>query len=374
MNPFISINSVIDWQKGLYENVLVTPFGIKLDHEVSKQGLYFGDIIDSMETGNQWSRMTLNLESRGETKLILRTLALDELTFMRNGIRYDLEQIFREGKMDVKELSMVLESLKPSRFEDHDQVLLHREEGRYLIYWLEWIAEGPSTIVRSIKIYYKKSSFISYLPQIYTESSEFLEPYLSVFQTIHEDLEEVVGKMAEIYMPEKTDVTFLEVLEQWLPLDGKNSWTEAQKRYLLSHYQTFNDHRGTRASVLQYASLFIGSEPLVVEHWEYKYLKDSEYHQDLYKKLYNDNPYGFTLILQSDVPLDKKQYLLLTEMMRQVVPAQTTFTVAQLKPYMVLDDYVYLGFNSLLFNQTDMKLDEQSILSMGLISGDNEKG
>ena len=78
--------------------------------------------------------------------------------------------------------------------------------------------------------------------------------------------------------------------------------------------------------------------------------------------------------MQSDVPLDKKQYLLLTEMMRQVVPAQTTFTVAQLKPYMVLDDYVYLGFNSLLFNQTDMKLDEQSILSMGLISGDNEKG
>lgn len=374
MNPFISINSVNDWQKGLWEHVLITGSGIKLQDEASKQGLYFGEIIDSLEAGNQWSRMTLNLETLGETKLILRTLALDKLRLVRNGISYDLEQIFAERTMALKDLAMLLESLKPSRFEDQEQVLLHREEGRYLLYWLEWIAEGPSTIVKSIKIYYKKFSFVSYLPQIYAENSDFLEPYLSVFQTIHEDLEEVVSKMADVYRPEKTDASFLEVLEEWLPLDGKNSWTEAQKRYLLSHYQGFNDYRGTRASILQYASLFIGSEPLIVEHWEYKYLKDSDYHQALYKKLYSDNPYGFTLILQADAPLDKKQYLLLTEIMKQIVPAQTTFSLAQLKPYMVLDDYVYLGFNSLLFNQTDMKLDEQSILSMGLISGENEKG
>ena len=64
MNPFISINSVNDWEKGLFEHISIMDVGIKLQDECSKQGIYFGDLIDSLETGNQWSRMTLHLETR----------------------------------------------------------------------------------------------------------------------------------------------------------------------------------------------------------------------------------------------------------------------------------------------------------------------
>lgn len=374
MNPYIQIKAPEDWREGQFQNVVLEETGICLDHTLGKRGIYLGAIIDSGEKGHLWSRMVLEVEKRSETKLVVYTLALDQLSFMRNGTTYDLESIISRQTMALTELSAVLSTLQASRHEDQSHVLLQREEGRYFIYWIEFIAEGPSSLIKGLRIYYEKFSWISYLPQIYAENSSFLEPYLAIFQTVHEDIEEVIDHLPEVYMPEKTHTSFLDILEKWMPIEGSGSWNEIQRRYLLSHYESFNSHRGTSESVKQYAALFLGSEPLIVEHFQYKYLKESVYHRNLYNRLYNDSPYGFTLIVTHSCALDKKKYVALTELLTQCTPAQVNFKIASLKPYMVLDDYVYLGYNSILFNQSEMKLDDQSILSMGLVSRDNEKG
>lgn len=374
MNPYIGIESEQVWLKGRHWGMSFSKKGMSIDREQGHRGVYIGEIIDSGEVGHLWSRMAYGIECIGETAIKLSVVALNTLTGHLGGQYFDLEQLIEQKDSDNEKLLSILESLEPHIFDNATDVLLYDNQGRYLIYWFECVAEGDSDRISWIKIYYEKFSWLNYLPQIYSEESPFLEKFLAVFQTFHEDLESCIDYLYRIYQPEYTRSEFLEVLNEWLPIDGFEYWNESQRRYLLKHYQSFNSKRGTKQGIIDYVNLYTHHQAMLIEHQEYTGLTDSNYHRQLYEKLYVDHPYGFTLLVHADALRDRRQLKALSTIVRSIVPAQVTFKIARLNPNMVLDDYVYLGVNTTLYNQTEIKLDEQSLLSMGIIGCDDERG
>lgn len=379
MNPSIKIQTENAWQKGYAQGMTLGPSGISLKAEESKHGWYLGEIIDANEAGHEWSRMRYEIEPVNETSILLWTLSLDQLTFEYQDKVYDLEACLEDlnpfgsnekpdnERKTLKTVTTMLQSLGAHCHDNQSDVLLYEERGRYFIYWFELISEGDSDRIRKLEIFYEKLSWLSYLPQIYSDESEFLEKYLAVFQTVHEDIESIIDQMAEIYKPETTKSSFLEVLNEWLPIDGFSFWNEGQKRQLLSQYRDFNRLRGTKEGILKYVSLYTDSEAYIVEYKDFKGLKDSGEHTRLYERLYTDSPYGFTLLVRGESLKNRKQIQALEAIMKEIIPAQVTYKIARLSPYMVLGDYTYLGINSSISNQTEIKLDEQPLLSTGII-------
>lgn len=379
MNPSIKIQTEHAWQNGYSEGVSIGAEGISLRAGGSRHGLYLGEIIDANEAGHEWSRMGYDIETVNETSILLWTLTLDQLTFEYGEDLYNLEDLLENlsnpvskdtlesPRKSLKSITDMLQTLGAHCHDNQSDVLLYEERGRYLIYWFELISEGDSHRIKQLEIFYEKLSWLSYLPQIYSDESEFLERYLGVFQTVHEDIERIIDRMVEVYKPETTQPSFLEVLNQWLPVDGFPYWNESQKRQLLSQYRDFNRLRGTKAGILKYVSLYTNRDAYIVEHKDFKGLKDSGEHTKLYERLYSDSPYGFTLLVHGEALRNRKDTKALEAILKEVVPAQVTYKIARLNPYMVLGDYTYLGINSSICNQTEIKLDEQPLLSTGII-------
>ena len=374
MNPSIILGTEAMWTRGYGQGVTITSEGIALDHLKSTHGYYMGEIIDSMTPGHEWSHMRYEKKTGGETTVILWAVALDSLTILMPHQYIDLDQVIRTGEIAAEALCEQLKQMGASRHENVQDILLYDTKGRYLLYWFEIMADGPSDSMKQIEIFYEKFSWLNYLPQIYSEDSDFLERYLAVFQTIHEDIETVVDQMAQIYMPEQTKTEFLDVLNRWLPIDGYEYWNEQQRRHILANYTYYNSIRGTRKGIEAYVTLYTEETPLIVEYMSYAKLKDSAYHRQLYSRIYTDHPHGFTLLLRSEVLKDRKRLMALKAILRQIVPVQVSIKIARMNAYMVLDDYVYLGINSVIGGQNEMKLDEASMLSMSILGNENERG
>lgn len=125
---------------------------------------------------------------------------------------------------------------------------------------------------------------------------------------------------------------------------------------------------------MRYVSLLTQTQSYVVEFHDYKNLMDSESHQEVYSRLYMDHPYGFTLLVTREAIRNAKMFSNLREIIEEVIPAQSSYKLAVINPYMVLDEYVYLGINSYIAHQSELRLDEQSMLAMGIIGGNSNEG
>lgn len=361
MTPYIYINSVKQWLKGYYQGVLIDEWGLSI-HD--GYGCYIGELIDSNEYEHKWSRIRIEKELRGESKVIVYTSVVDQPIVTKDGKNYDLVDIVKNKSMSPIELLDILKKLPHKKYENQNDILINNQNGKYLIYWIEIISEGISDVINGIRVYYNYETWLDYLPQIYSEEKDFLERYLYIFQTFFDDLEEIVTSMPSVYNPLRTRRDFLDTLNNWLPMDSFEFFTESQKRILLMNYHVLNKIRGTKEGLIKLITLFTGYEPFIVEYKDYKYLNSNA---SIYNRLYFDSPFGFTILLPSNVISDKSQFNALGEIIKNYIPAQVSFKISPLNPYIVLDDYAYLGINSYIHNQTDIKLDERTMLSMGVI-------
>ncbi len=361
MSTFLRVDSTREWQKGYYEGLTVDSKGVSLS---KGRGFYIGAIIDTEEHEHMWSRIQIKRRHRVETKLIFYTVAVEHLMIQDGRELLDLNEIIQGRLIQPSDLIEKLKILNPKRHENLNDILLNDHKGRYLIYWFELISEGESDYIEGLEIYYAPYSWIHYLPQIYAENKDFLERYLAIFQTVFDDIEGIVDNMPEVYIPKKTKASFLEVLNKWLPIDSFQFFTEVQKRNLLINYHELNQRRGTKQGLVQLITLFTERKPFIVEFKDYKYLSTQK---QIYERLYMNHPFGFTLLIPSELITNKARFNALNQIIRNYIPAQVTYKIAPINDYMILDDYAYLGINSYIYQQSDIKLDDTAMLSMGII-------
>ena len=152
-------------------------------------------------------------------------------------------------------------------------VLFDQDSGRYL--WLKIGMSGLSpratAAVRELRVYYPRLSYLRYLPAAYQEdksSREFLERFLSMFETVFSDLESTIEKLPVLYDPGHTPPEFLDWLAQWLDVAVEEDWSVEVKRRLISEASRLYERKGTPAGLADFIEIVTGRRPLIRESFE----------------------------------------------------------------------------------------------------------
>jgi phage tail-like protein len=149
-------------------------------------------------------------------------------------------------------------------------VLFRPDTQRYL--WLKVVVSGLAprarAIVREMRVYYPRLSYLRYLPAVYQEdkvSREFLERFLSLFETAFGSLENVIDVVPNLFDASRTPAPFLDWLAQWLALAVEEDWPAAVKRELIAKASELYSKKGTPAGLSEFIRIVTSKSPVIQE-------------------------------------------------------------------------------------------------------------
>lgn len=152
-------------------------------------------------------------------------------------------------------------------------ILFSTDTGRYL--WLKLVVSGlaprATAAVREMRVYYPRLSYLRYLPAVYQEdpaSREFLERFLSMFETVFGGLEATIDRIPEAFDPKVTPPEFLEWLAQWLDIGVEEDWPDGVKRQLIVQASALYQRKGTPSGLADFIEIVTGTRPTVREAFE----------------------------------------------------------------------------------------------------------
>jgi len=153
-------------------------------------------------------------------------------------------------------------------------MLFRTATGRYLWLRVRLSALSPSAnvAIHEMRVYYPRLSYLRYLPAVYQEdpaSKEFLERFLSIFETIFSGLEATIEKIPELFDPKLTPKEFLDWLAQWLDLGIEEEWPADVKRRLISEAASLYQKKGSPGGLAEFIEIVTeGRRPIIQESFE----------------------------------------------------------------------------------------------------------
>ncbi|HEX9060531.1 MAG TPA: phage tail protein, partial [Clostridia bacterium] len=242
---------------------------------------------------------------------------------------------------------------------------------RYLFIMLRinynYMKEGSDPlIIKKIRLYYPRMSFLDYLPAVYQEdpeSKDFLERFLSIFSTIHDEMEENIDNMARNFDADTVEGDFLKWLSGWLSIASDDRWNQNSLRELTKRASEIYKIRGTKRALEEMIRIYTGEKPIIIEYFQYReFLKDADATKNLIK-LYGDDPYTFSVLVRSACVKETHQKIAVKKILQEEKPAYTKARLIILKSSIELDGHTYLGINSNLSGGSPLLLDpEKSVL------------
>ncbi|MGF1580043.1 MAG: hypothetical protein ACFCD0_11840 [Gemmataceae bacterium] len=212
-----------------------------------KTGQWISPKLDSQIYRCQWHRIEITFQDlpRG-TVVEIETLTRDEVpyseeqeadkrAFFENVAPKAWDKAFRIVGEDEED-----NDLDPNTGDGPKRLyrdgLVLGPPGRYL--WLRVTLIGGSfatPVLESIRIHYPRQSYLEYLPNIFSQddpSRQFLERYLSIFQTEWDNLEQRIDEFGRFLDPQAVPANggFLEYLAGWLGASFEPEWTSEQRR------------------------------------------------------------------------------------------------------------------------------------------------
>lgn len=149
--------------------------------------------------------------------------------------------------------------------------------GRYL--WLRVLltSDDRRTSPRLIQIHAETpgESYMKFLPAIYSrEDAErgFLERWLEMFRSELGDLELELEEMPRRFEPALAPEDHLGWLASWLAFDPPAGLTTEEMRSLLLRIHQLYDRRGTPFGVSEFAHLYSGGRPLIIEGFRERHI------------------------------------------------------------------------------------------------------
>ena len=122
-----------------------------------------------------------------------------------------------------------------------------------------------------MRVYYPRLSYLRYLPAVYQEdpvSREFLQRFLSIFETVFSGLEATIEKIPEVFDPAHTPKEFLDWLAQWLDLGIEEEWTPEVKSKLISKAASLYQKKGRPDGLIEFIEIVTEKRPLIHESFE----------------------------------------------------------------------------------------------------------
>lgn len=325
------------------------------DEKSLPTGQFFSPVFDSTNPGQQWHKLVLDAEIPDNTQV--------QVSYLISDIeRYEIDEC---------EWLPLLPNPRDALFRGSG--------GRYLYLKVELIGtEQQTPTVKSIRVYFPRLSYLRYLPAVYQEdetSRDFLERFLSLFETFFANIEERIDHIDRYFDADAVDRDFLPWLSIWLAIAIDENWTEQQLRDLVKNVPQLYRQRGTREGIAATIELFTGDRPLIIEPFQLDQDIGSDAPkkvQEQFKQWYGDNPFRFWVLLN---PLQVNSKLELQTIQRLVdadKPAHTEAGLKVLQPWIYLDGETYLGFNTCLL-EPSVRLGMGAAISQHTILTDSEE-
>jgi phage tail-like protein len=250
------------------------------------QANYTSTAFDSGTAGTVWHRLVIDADLPANTQLLVYFYASDQSS-------------------DDPTKSTTNKWLPPL-LNSTDALLIDTSNqnspvtGRYLWLMLTLVGtESATPLVRSIRIYFPRVSYLRYLPAIYSQdptSRDFLQRFLSIFESIFSGLETKTTNLVRYFDPRVVTGEFLQWLAQWLAISVDNTWTDDQLRTLLLEAPDLFRERGTPAQIAEVVRIYLGIAPFIIEQFQLACAQSSDI-QQLYDNLYGSGAFCFCLLV-----------------------------------------------------------------------------
>ncbi len=373
---YFILNNAYDFGRGICENMEVDGSDLRFSSDrISGIGRYMTRIFDSDDRGIVWHRLLINTMNCSPDELRVTVYASDITELPYKGSILNIYDVFYDTSISLDEKIGMFSVFEKKNVTGAKDVLLHDVRGRYLWVCVELFGtSGKPPVIDDIRIYLPAVSWIDYLPQIYRKSdsdSMFLERYLGIFQTMYEEVEYEIDRIADKFDPECAESVFLEWLAGWLDINDCSVWEEQKLRKLLMMAVSLYRGRGTRESISRAVELYTGEKPFIVENFSLRENGgDPEYEKTL-GTLYGNDPYKVFILIRSEVIDSDNDIHVIWRIIRELIPVTVDFELKVLEPYIFLGYYSYLGINSYLGKPQDAVIDGRSRLSFSVIGDRN---
>lgn len=369
-NYFI-LNKRSDYEKSAFENMDYDENGIWIPADsVKNRGVFLSRIFDSREPEMEWHRLVLKVTDASDAPYRVMIYTAEEAVVKWKNEKVPISSLIGNTEISMEEKLKVLEPFCKKSMTGKSDILLHEVKGRYLWISLEVYKQfGQSLKFENMTAYFPKKSWLSYLPELYeaSDTEHFLDHYLSVFQSVYDDLNQSIEEIPYLLDVDTTKTKYLDALCQWIGVTKSQMWPDEKKRVLLSEAVDLFKIRGTRAGIMKVLRLYLEDEVFLIEKHQWKQAHLTESRKRLYESLYGASSYTITVLVKEESVPSRKEYQTLLQVIRSVKPAQADLNLVVLKPYLFLDGHSYLGVNSVLGKYRDASLDGKSVLALTAI-------
>lgn len=244
-----------------------------------QKGTYFSRSLDSNIYKCQWHKILLYITT------IPTGTSIEVWTYTSENELEDKDiQALQDEDWQTGQLISILKTINPSSSPQSSIINLNKEKiepedllilsppGRFLWLKIKFVGNGIDTpIIEHLKAYFPRLSYLQYLPAVYQAnpvSKDFLERFLSIFETVLGSVETKIDRIAEYFDPDGVpDRHFLEWLAAWVDMTFYQGWSLEICRRLLRHAPELYRQRGTPAGLKQILWLIFGVQVEILEHF-----------------------------------------------------------------------------------------------------------
>lgn len=237
---------------------------------VGETGEYYSQTLDKGLEKKPWHRLDMDAVLPENTSVGISYYSSDDLTL--KSMIDDIHASEKSVRQKINDINNLLGPLW-SDPESPTRGMLFRGEkatGRYL--WLRLTLttfdENAKPNLNSIRIYYPRISYLRYLPATYQEdpiSSDFLERFLSSFETVFYEFETEIESLFRFFDPATTPKGFLPWLASWLHLALEEDWPSEVKKNLIAKATGIYKKKGTLGGLADFLEVVLGQRPIIYE-------------------------------------------------------------------------------------------------------------
>ncbi|HMK56394.1 MAG TPA: phage tail protein [Dissulfurispiraceae bacterium] len=234
----------------------------------TEPGFYYSRTLDSGTDGTVWHRLVMNADIPADTADDIYSYASDD-----EAIRKLIDQTIDDPTKTPQQKADIIDGVIPwsAAKNSGPDMLFQRNAGRFLWIKLE-LATYNNTVCPSVKemrIFYPRISYLRYLPAIYQEdpaSKDFLERFLSLFESIFYDLEIEIANITRYLDPDLAPPEFLKWLASWVDIAIEEDWQENTKRDFIRQAARLYTMKGTVEGISRFIQIYTGKIPVIFEH------------------------------------------------------------------------------------------------------------
>lgn len=341
---FLSINRSDQWQRALVVDLVPDGDALVLQPDKSMfTGTVYAAALDAGESDFEWGRVLLQGSLSGA--LLRCSVHAQNSRFWDEEIP-DIDAYLIDPYVSRPVKTSRLDAIFQRTQANADDFLAN-VKGRYLWIKVELISQGLTPCrLEAVRVQYSGDHMMDYLPDMYQREDPegFTRRFLSIFNNMVLDMEENIYEIGRELDFETCSPAMREYLASWLCIDEALP-PEALKERIATAFSEYQFMQ-TPAGISRAIERWTGVKPILLEHFTVDAQLHSGKDQELYKKLFGDNPYRYFVLLPERAFSGSGSAEQFLKRLRAITPAHVEAELVLLKEGVYLDYNTYMEINT----------------------------